>query len=160
MTSSTAEFAAAKPNRCHGVRSTKLASSMTEKRWIWSAADATGRIFDVPLLAAREASARLKAEAKRWLESPSGEAMLLRTHRICCASVTSLDSMAFAQWTSNCSMQVVSPNEDEVKFVLFEEGNIGQGLVLGIIWLLLLLLLWLVLFLFMVKGVVVGSEIW
>lgn len=111
----------------------------------------------MPLLAAREASARLKAEAKRWLESPSGEAMLLRTHRICCASVTSLDSMAFAQWTSNCSMQVVSPNEDEVKFVLFEEGNIGQGLVLGIIWLLLLLLVW---FLFMVKGVVVGSEIW
>ena len=47
--------------------------------------------------------------------------------------------------------------EDEVKFVLFEEGNIGQGLVLGIIWLLLLLLVW---FLFMVKGVVVGSEIW
>lgn len=104
MTSRMAELAAVKPNRCQGVKSTKLASSMTEKVWVSMGAGRLVRasataasILQLPDLAAREARARRKAEARRWLESPSGGAMLLRTQRICWARVTSLDSMALAQ---------------------------------------------------------------
>lgn len=97
------------PNRCHGVRSTKLVSSMTENLWVVTEMlVACVRILHVPVLAARAISALRKQHVSLWFESPSDGAMLLSTQRICWANVASLDWIALAQWTSNCSMQFVS----------------------------------------------------
>ncbi|KAK8710894.1 hypothetical protein V6N13_146203 [Hibiscus sabdariffa] len=99
---SIAAFSVVKPNRCHGVKSTKLANSMTEKVWVsierlQRALAVAASILQVPLLAARAVRARRKAQVRRWLESPSGGAMLFRTQRICWARVrvASLLSIVF-----------------------------------------------------------------
>ena len=99
MASKTAALAAVKPKRCHGVRSTKLASSMMLNLCVSMErlVPAETSILHVPVLAARAVRARRKPEARRWLESPSWGAMLLSTQRICCARVTSLVSIALAQ---------------------------------------------------------------
>ena len=47
------------------------------------------------------------ADVRRWLGSPSGGAMLLRTQMICWARVASLEEMAAAQWTRRFSRQAV-----------------------------------------------------
>ncbi|KAK3004186.1 hypothetical protein RJ639_020092 [Escallonia herrerae] len=88
-------------------------------------------ILQVPLFAARAMSARRKPQVRRWFESPSDGAMLLRTQRICCASVASLLSMALAQWTRSCSMQFTSPKLPRD----FDVGKPGHGRVRWI-WLL------------------------
>lgn len=51
--------------------------------------------------------------------------MLLRTQRICWARVESLVSMAVAQWTRSCSMQLALLKV--VPRVLEEVGKEGHG---------------------------------
>uniref|UniRef100_A0A804Q203 Uncharacterized protein n=1 Tax=Zea mays TaxID=4577 RepID=A0A804Q203_MAIZE len=117
-----APLEAVKPKRCHGMRSTYSASSVTDMArsrgaGVLAAAAAAADWVVLPGGAhrrhARATSARSNHDVRRWLGSPCEEAMLLSTHMACCASVTSLDSSAAAQWRRSCWMRGPSMSAPE-----------------------------------------------
>lgn len=107
---------AVKQNRCHCVRSMYSASSVTDMARS-RGAGAPAAAWIVPVgphrRHARATSARSSHDVRRWLGSPCEEAMLLSTHMACCASVTSLDSSAAAQWRSSYWMRGPSMSAPE-----------------------------------------------